>query len=167
MEKLKYQGKFIRVTEELIYGEIWERAYLNDGLMIIPITEEGKIILIEEQRPHESKPLRLKFVTGLIDEGENPAFTANRELQEEIGLKAAKLELVFSRHSSGTVNNSFYLYLATELSVSKLPNPDGEETIVSIKEYSVDEVFKMFYNEQLPWNLAALGLFKLRAEERI
>lgn len=167
MEKLKYQGKFIKVTEQIIYEQIWERAYLNDGLMVLPITDEGKILLIEERRPHEVNPIRLKFVTGLLEDNEDPALCANREMQEEIGYRSNNLELVFSRSSSGTINNTFYFFLATQLTPSKIPNPDGEQTIVSIKEYDVDEVFKMFYSGELPWSLGALGLFKLRSEKRL
>ena len=81
MEITKYEGKFIKVTEQEIDGAIWERAYIQSGVQVFPITSEGKIILIEERRPHEVNPIRLKFVTGLMDkEGEDPLKTANREL---------------------------------------------------------------------------------------
>ena len=79
-EKLVYKGKFIQVGEEEIDGLVWEKVYLNDGVIIYPITEEGKIFLIKEKRPHEDKAVRLKFVTGLIDKDEDdPLLTANRE----------------------------------------------------------------------------------------
>lgn len=162
MEETKYEGKFIKVTEELIEGSIWERVYLSDGVMIFPLTEDNKIYMIEERRPHEKNPIRFKFVTGLMDEGEDPLITANREMQEEIGLKAEHLEMILHRESTGTVNNNFYQILATGLSESKLPNPDGENTIVSVRAYSIDEIIEFLESGKLDWSMGALGVFKIK-----
>lgn len=163
MEKTKYSGKFIQVTEEYIDGINWERVYLSDGVMVFPITKEGLIYLIEEKRPHEKNPIRLKFVTGLMDKkGEDPLQTANREMQEEIGIKANNLEILLHRESTGTVNNNFYQIIATDLEHSKLPNPDGEDTIVSIKKFTVDQIINLLNEEKLPWSMGALGIFKIK-----
>ena len=158
-----YEGKFIKVTEEEIQGAVWERAYLNDGVQVFPINSEGKIALIEEKRPHEKKTTRLKFVTGLMDAGEDPLETANREMQEEIGYKASHLEVLIHRDSSGTINNNFYQVLATGLKVSKIPNPDGEDTILSINFYSIAEIEDFLEKEKLPWSMGALGIFKIKS----
>lgn len=164
MEETKYSGKFIKVTEELIGSQIWERVYLNDGVIIFPITKEGKILMIEESRPHEIKPVRLKFVTGLKDSAtEDPLDTANREMQEEIGYKASKLETIIHRHASGTVNNQLYQIVATGLKTSKLPNPDGEDTILAIKAFSIDEIKKMLESGELAWSFGVLGIFKIES----
>ncbi len=162
MEKIKYQGKYIRVTEEVIDNAVWERAYIKDGVQVFPITSEGKIILIEEKRPHESQATRLKFVTGQLDAGEDPIEAANREMQEEIGFKADHLEIILTSKNSGTINSSFYQILAKGLTPSKIPNPDGEDTIVSIKEFTVNELDKLIEEEKLNWNLGLLGYFKLK-----
>jgi ADP-ribose pyrophosphatase len=162
MEDTKYQGQFIRVTEERIDDVTWERVYLNDGVQVFPITEDGKIIMIEERRPHEKHPIRLKFVTGLMEKGEDSLLTANREMQEEIGFKADHLQILIERNATGTINNNFYQIVATGLSKSKIPNPDGEDTIVSINEYSVPEIEKMLEDGDLPWSMGALGIFKIK-----
>lgn len=164
MEETKYTGKFIKVTEELIGKHIWERVYLSDGVMVFPINSQGEIYMIEEARPHEKNPVRLKFVTGLMDvKGEDPLRTANREMQEEIGLKARHLELILHRESTGTVNNNFYQVVATHLEPSKIPNPDGEETILSVTPYSIEAIKKMLENGRLEWSMGALGVFKIEA----
>jgi len=167
MESVKYKGSFIKVTEEKINGIVWERAYLKSGVQVFPMTEDGKIYLIEEKRPHENNPIRLKFVTGLMDkEGEDPLSTANRELQEEIGYKAEHLKILTHRHTTGTINNHFYQILATGLVKSKIPNPDGEDSIVSIKPYSIEEIFELLDNEKLPWSMGALGILKIQRMQK-
>lgn len=163
MEVDKYNGQFIKVTEEEINGAIWERAYLKSGVQVFPMTHDHKIYMIEERRPHEKNPIRFKFVTGLMDkEGEDPLATANREMQEEIGFKANKLTLINHRQASGTINNHFYQVLAQDLIPSKIPNPDGEDTIVSINAYCIDEIFEFLDNGKLPWSMGALGLVILQ-----
>ena len=163
MEEIKYAGNFIKVTEELIEGRVWERVYLTDGVEIFPINTEGKIALIEERRPHEINKTRLKFVTGLMDGQEDPIVCANREMQEEIGWKADHLEILTHRVSSGTVNNNFYQVIATHLSVSKIPNPDGEDTIISIKFYAIEEIEQLLEEGKLSWSMGALGIYKIKS----
>jgi 8-oxo-dGTP pyrophosphatase MutT (NUDIX family) len=162
MEETKYSGKFIKVTEEEIHGDIWERAYLADGVQVFPITPDKKIYMIEERRPHEKKAIRLKFVTGLMDKpDENPLETANREMQEEIGMSAKSLQVINHTQLSGTINNNFYQVIATQLTDDKIPNPDGEDTIVSIKAYSFSEIHQMLESNILKWDMGTLAFLKI------
>lgn len=162
MEKTKYTGKFIRVTEEVIEGHTWERAYFNDGILVFAVNSENKLLMIEEVRPHEAQKIRHKFVTGNLEIGEEPTETANRELQEEAGFKANKLTKLLEIKSSGTLNNSFHMYLAQDLVPSKIPNPDGENSIVSISYHSLDEILKLLEKGLMGWSIATLGIFKLQ-----
>ncbi len=161
MEEVKYKGNFIKVCEKQINNQTWEMVYLPDSLVVIPITDNDEIIFIVEKRPHESPNTRLKLVTGHIDKGESPIETANRELQEEAGFKADSLQELMLHRSTGTINSHFYYFLAKDLSPSKLPNPDGEDSILEVKKIPINEVKRMLFNDELPWNLSTLGLFKV------
>jgi ADP-ribose pyrophosphatase len=161
MEEIKYQGKFIKVSEIQLDEHTWEKVYLPNGVMIFPLNEKGEILIIEEKRPHEKTPTRLKFVSGHLEDGEEVLETANRELQEEVGFKASELRIFHEHHSSGTVNNSLYFVLAKGLTPSKLPNPDGEDTILDIQYHSLEKIKLMLFSEQIPFNFPALGIFKL------
>lgn len=164
-EVTKYQGNFIKVSEMEIEGAIWEKVYLQNGVIVFAFTEEGKCLLIKEKRPHETPPYRLKFVTGLMDKpDEDPLETANRELQEEVGYKAENLEVIIHRKSTGTINNNVYLVLAQNLLKSKIPNPEGEDTIMEICEFSIEEIMDLLSQGKLPWDQAILGIFKIKQE---
>jgi 8-oxo-dGTP pyrophosphatase MutT (NUDIX family) len=162
MEIKVYNGKVIQVTEEKI-GEInWERAYFCDGVVVYPMTEGGKILLVQEKRPHESPALRLKALSGILEPDKGtPAENAQREMQEEIGFKAKTLTLLWEMKTTGTVNNTQYFYLAEGLVPSKLPNPDGEDSIVSLVELSLEEIKDKLFKNEIPWSAHTLGHFKL------
>jgi 8-oxo-dGTP pyrophosphatase MutT (NUDIX family) len=161
VETIKYNGKFIRVSEKKIDQYTWEKVYLPDSLVVIPLTDDNEIIFIVEQRPHETPNFRLKLVTGHIEKNESPIETANRELQEEAGYKSHNLTELMVHRSTGTINSHFYYFFARDLVPSKIPNPDGEESILEVKKFKVETVQKMLKNGELEWNLSSLGLFKV------
>jgi len=162
MENEVYKGQIIRVTEEKIDNIVWERAYLPDGVIIFPITSEGKIILIKEKRPHENPPVRIKPVSGILEPSKgSPEENAQREMQEEIGLKAQNMELLWSLKGTGTITHHQYFFIARDLIPSKLPNPDGEETIMGLIEFTPEELLQTIKNDEIRWSMSTLGLFRL------
>lgn len=155
-----YQGRYMKVTEEMIEGNNWERCYLRDGVIVYAIDEDGKFIMINEKRPHEDEPIRLRFVAGHLEEGLSVLENANKELQEEIGFRANKLEEFFKIKSSGTVNNSVHFVLAKDLVPDSIPNPDGD-VIVSIEKFTYDELFNHIMSDHMRWSSAVLGFLRL------
>lgn len=166
MEEFKYRGRFIQVSEEIIEQAVWERAYIPSGVIIYPFISDKKILMIKERRPHEKEPVRLKFVSGHIETNEDPLLTANRELQEEIGKKAQQLELIRHHHTSGTINNELFLIKASSLIDSKLPNPDGEDTIEEVVEIELNEVFNAIHNGDISLGFGVLGFLLLYHKEK-
>lgn len=162
MEKTVYRGNIITVTEEEIDGITWERAYLPSGVIIFPITDDGKIILIKEKRPHEKPNVRIKPVSGILEEKLGTAEeNAQREMQEEIGFKAREMKLLMTLKGSGTITHTQHFFVARGLIHSKLPNPDGEETIQGLVEFTPDELRAALRNDEIKWSMSTLGMFRL------
>ena len=61
-----------------------------DGVMIIPITKEGEIVLIKQYRAPIDDYL-YEFPAGMVDPGEDFIEAGKRELFEETGLELCKL----------------------------------------------------------------------------
>jgi ADP-ribose pyrophosphatase len=148
MEKNQYQGQFLRVTEEDIEGAVYERAYIQDSVTVFPIDDQGNILLIKEKRVHETPSETWKLVTGFCEEDEDPLENANRELQEEVGYKSDDLEHFFSIQHTGTINMTQHFVLARRLSISKLPNPDGD-VILQVEAQPLEQLVQRALSGEL------------------
>ena len=115
METL-YAGRFVNLLRDGRW-EYCERVNNTAAAMIFALTEEGRVLLVEEYRP----PIRKQsicFPAGLIgDEGdEAPETAARRELLEETGYLAGSIRFLFEGPSSpGITSESIGFYLATGL----------------------------------------------------
>lgn len=115
-EEIVWQGKFVTAKRR---GR-WEyvgRAR-NIRAAVILATVEGDVLLVEQYRVPLARNC-LELPAGLIGddaEGEDDLVAAGRELEEETGYRAGKLEDLGTYFSSpGMVSDSFTLVRATEL----------------------------------------------------
>lgn len=162
MEETMWKGKFVRVTTEKMDDLVWERAYIPDGVVIFPVTDDGKILMIRERRPHETPSVRLKAISGVLDDGEAPIVSAQRELREEVGYRSDDLVEFWHYATSGTVNANTHFFLAKQLKESKLPNPDGESTIEEVIAMTPAELTAKIEAEEIRWGVGVMGWFKLQ-----
>lgn len=68
-------------------GTVIEPFYVNhipDFAVIVPVTEEGKIVLVRQYR-HGVEEVLLELPAGCMEPGEEPEVSAHRELSEETG----------------------------------------------------------------------------------
>ncbi|MEI7554378.1 NUDIX hydrolase [Candidatus Chlorohelix sp.] len=114
----------------------------HDGaVVIIPVDADGKIILVRQWRRPTDKIL-IELPAGTLELPEEPAYCADRELQEEIGYKAGKLTGMGGFYSApGFCSEYLWLFLAEELVESQL-EPDENEAIDIIR-VTLDEALQM------------------------
>jgi len=160
-EKVVYNGKFIKVTEEEIGGKTYERAYIIDAVFILPFTEDGEVLVIKEKRPHEKPKIRWKVISGVYEPGYSFKENVNRELQEEVGKKALKIKHYVTLKQTGTINETKRYAIATKLKDSKLPNPDGEDSILEVKSISLEEILNKTLKGKLSKGTTAYVLLRL------
>ncbi|HPE84904.1 MAG: NUDIX hydrolase [Chlamydiia bacterium] len=137
-----YQGHHIDVQVETVDLPEGPKTYdlvCHPGAVaILPITDDGRIILIEQWR-RAIKQILLEIPAGTLEPGEDPELCAIRELQEEIGYKPTKLTLMATFFSApGFCNEKIHLYLATGLIPSKLTGDDTD--CIDTVYYTLDEL---------------------------
>ena len=143
-----FDGRVFNVTVDTVSeGEVTyqrEEVHHHGSAVIIPVFDDGSVALVRQYR-HPAVRYLLEAPAGTLANGERPEAGAARELQEELGVVAARLEKLSEFFvSPGFCEEKMWVYLATELSegrqlldedeileVVRLPIADALEMITS------------------------------------
>lgn len=116
-EQVRWEGKYI-VAKTRGRWEYVSRARGIRAAVIIAIDPEDHVILVEQYRVPLGRAC-IELPAGLIGDetaGEDPTEAAARELEEETGYRAGRIEVLGEFHSSpGMVSESFTLLRAHDL----------------------------------------------------
>ena len=108
-----------------------------DAVMMLPIMNDKIFFIKEYATAIDSYSLTLP--KGRIDKGELLLEAANRELQEEIGLKSNDLIHIYTLDlAPGYINHKTHVVLAKGLVPSKLEGDEPEE--LEVVEYKLSEI---------------------------
>ncbi|MFB6073593.1 MAG: NUDIX domain-containing protein [Haloarculaceae archaeon] len=108
----------------------------NDVAVIVPVTDDGRVVLIEER----SRQLRGRTVgcpAGRCEDGETHAEAAARELREETGYRAGTLEPLGTFRPDAWVRMDAAVFAATELRAGERDLDDAES--ITVREVPADE----------------------------
>ena len=108
---------------------------------IVPLKEDGTVILIKQFR-HAAGGFIYEVPAGKLHPGEDPRECAARELEEEVGYRPGKLELVSSIFTApGFTDEVIHIYKATELTKGR-QQLDRDE-VLEIIEVSMHDAIVM------------------------
>jgi ADP-ribose pyrophosphatase len=147
--------------------EFFERVGCRGVVAIVPVTNDGEVLLIRQFRPPVNKYV-VEFPVGLNDKGETLEKAARRELLEETGY-AAK-EMIFLAEgplSSGASAEILTAYLAKGLEFKGIGERDETEEIEVLRVPIDDMLQKLsFFETQGDYvDLKLLGLLALARRE--
>jgi len=116
----------------------------SDWAIVIPVleTEQGRKFVMVRQWRHGARELSLEFPGGVFEKGENAETAAARELKEETGYSAGKIEKLgeFSPNPA-IMANRVHFFLAAELSSPAGQQLDDDE-YVEAETHAVEEVLR-------------------------
>lgn len=131
----------------------------RSSVMVLPI-HEGNLIFIKEYAMG-SERYEMSFPKGIVDQGEQPIESANRELQEEIGFGAKSLVPLRSLYSSPShMYELMHLFVATDLYPSKLEGDEPEP--LEIVRYPLDKMDELLADPAFAESRNLSALFLLR-----
>ncbi|ENQ3104421.1 ADP-ribose pyrophosphatase [Bacillus sp. 491mf] len=147
-----FDGRVIKVrVDEVVLpnGETSKREIVKHpgAVAIIAITDDKKIVLVEQYRKAMEKAL-VEIPAGKLEQGEKPEVTAIRELEEETGYICDNMELITSFYTSpGFADEIVYVYEATGLKKKEDKADLDEDEFVELMEVSLEEALQLI-NEQ-------------------
>ncbi len=151
--ELKYEGSIVKVymdEVELPDGKIAKWDFINhDGAAaVVPVTDDGKILMVKQYRNALDR-YTLEIPAGKLDDKlEETKVCAARELEEETGYKAGKLEfLITLRTWVAFTNEKIGVYVATDLTPTK--QHLDEDEFIDVKAYELEELKEMIFRGEL------------------
>ena len=118
-----YSGRILNLRKDEVLlpdGKTGVREIIeHSGGSAVLCEKDGKILMIKQFR-YAYREEVWEIPAGKVNAGEDPMETAFRELEEEGGVKADKMELMFTVYPSpGYTSEIIRIYKATGLNVSR------------------------------------------------
>ncbi|MBX0313859.1 NUDIX hydrolase [Planococcus glaciei] len=149
-----YEGKIINLKVDevsLPNGNTSKRELVEHpgAVALVALTPDKKIILVEQYRKALERTI-VEIPAGKIEKGEAPEVTALRELEEETGYTAEKLDLIQSFSTSpGFADEIIHLYAAEGLSKATSGAVLDDDEFVELMEVSIEEAEQMMKDNRI------------------
>ncbi len=142
--EILFRGKvFDLQVDELEYRSgnngIREIAVHGGGAVVVPLKDDGKIIMVRQFR-YPFQKFILELPAGKLDKGEDPFNCAVRELEEETGYRSndvVKLGEIYT--TPGFCTEVLHIYFAKNL-IEGYHNREEGEYGMEIHEFTLDEI---------------------------
>ena len=158
MDKPILPHEIRKIYEGRVFSVVAERVTLPKGhelqvevvrhpqsVVIIPIVDDGRIMLVRQYR-HPIGRFLWELPAGSLKDGEDPALAATRECHEEVGLVPGKVERLGSFYPTpGYCDEEMIFYKATALrepGEGDEAHPDEDEDIEP-KAFALDDLRRM------------------------
>ena len=141
--KLVHKGTIINMYEDTVRvsnGNVvhWDFIGHNGAAAVIPVTKDGKIVLVKQWRNALDR-FTYEIPAGGLNPGEKMIDAAARELEEETGYKSSDLELLISlRTTVAFCNEKIEVYefeIKEHLDMIKSCEIEDSKTVSAILAY--------------------------------
>jgi ADP-ribose pyrophosphatase len=155
-----FDGRVFNVTVDTIQeGDVTysrEVVHHPGSAVILPLFSDGTIALVRQYR-HPAVRYLLELPAGTLKEGERPENGAQRELEEELGYVAGRIEKLGEFFvSPGFLEEKMWLFLATDLVQTQQQLEDDE--ILDVVRVPFSEGLLMIADGEIEDGKTIIGL---------
>ncbi len=167
-----YNGKIISLKVDdvtLPNGEVSKREIVNHpgAVAVIAITDEGKLIVVEQYRKALERSI-IEIPAGKLEPGEEPAITAARELEEETGYGCKELTYLQSFATSpGFADEIIHLFVARGLYEIEERAAMDEDEFIELMEITVEEGERMVSEQKIFDAKTAFAILWMRMQGEV
>lgn len=140
----------------------WERLKSSSrgAVLIVPMVDEDTVLMIREYAVGVGR-YELALPKGKIDVGESILEAANREMMEEVGYGANKLEHIDSLTiAPGYLGHTTHIVVGRELYEKRLPGDEPEE--IEVIPWKLSQLNKLIAQEEMTEARTIAALFMVR-----
>jgi len=129
----------------------------SGGAAVLPVMEDGRVILIRQFRP-AAGGMVWEIPAGRLEGGELPETCLHRELREEVGVRAASLERLGEMLTAvGFCDEVVHLYVARGL--TEVPRALEPDEYIDVVPMECEEAMAMLRRGEIPDGKTQLALF--------
>lgn len=140
-----------------IYGKV---CFKSQAVGIIPVDADGNTWLVGQHR-YTLNEWSWEIPMGGSPLAEDCQQTALRELEEETGLSAGKLQQILYLHTSNSITDEeAYVFLASDLTQGTMSLEDTEHDL-EVKKLSLSEAIEMAQDGRITDAISVAGLLHL------
>ncbi|MCP5028115.1 MAG: NUDIX hydrolase [Actinomycetia bacterium] len=162
-EEILHDGYIISLAQATFEGPggvTFDRDIVRHpgAVSVVPVID-GEVVLVRQYRAALNADL-LEIPAGKLDiAGEDLAQAAQRELGEEVGYRAGRLDLLARFHNSaGFCDEMSYVFLGTDLTEVPLDNQGIEEEHMTIERVKLGRVPELIASGALTDAKTIIGL---------
>ena len=158
--KQVFSGRVFDVTVDTVRegGKTYVREVVHHpgSAVIVPAFDDGRIALVRQYR-HPAVRYLLELPAGTLNDEERPEEGAARELEEELGLIAGKMEKLCEFFvSPGFCEEKMWLYLATDLTETAQRLEDDE--MIEVVRLPIERALQMITDGEIEDAKTIIGL---------
>ena len=166
-----YENPWMSLREDLaempngkttIYGVVT----FGDCVGVLPFLDDDQVVMVRQYRYVQGENHRWEIPTGGVKSGESLEEAALRELREEVGYDAGRLDWISSYHTSKSVcDETAHLYLGHDLTpVRAMPD---ETEFLQVQLFSFQEVLQMVIESEIRDSMSVIAILHAARQRSI
>ena len=151
-QRLMHQGKVVGFYEDIVKlpsGKVvtWDLVKHKGAAAVVPVTDKGNILLVKQYRNALDQET-LEIPAGGIEPGETGLECVTREIEEETGDRAGRMEHLMTIITAiGFCDEKIPIYVAFDLKLSH-QNLDEDE-FIDVQEYTPEQIKEMIFDGRI------------------